>query len=1045
MQKTMINRILNKIAGDYNKKELERLEPIVRQINMIAEEYKKLSDEELQAKTPEFKSRLEKGETLDNILPEAFATVKVACTKLIGREHEVKGNKEKWFMVPYDVQLLAGIIIHQGKIAEMKTGEGKTIVATLPVYLNALSGKGVHVVTVNDYLSSRDAEWMWFLYEWLGLTIWNVVKWVPVNQRRAEYEKDITYIENSELGFDYLRDNLVKSMEERVLVRRPLNFAIIDEVDSILIDEARTPLIISEPREESTEKYQYYGRIVKSLSPCTTKKKVSKGLLHELMNEKKWGATEEDGDYYIDEKTKTAALSSRGIARLEKMLKIENLYKDIGYEEIHHIENALRAQAVYTKDKEYILQNGEVLIVDEHTGRAMPWRRFSEGLHQAIEAKEGVQIRRESRTMATITYQNFFKQYAKLAGMTGTAVTEAEEFTKIYELDVLEVTTNRPIIRVDKNDKVYFNQKGKRKFIKEQLNFYHEIGQPILIGASAIQTSEYISKLLDEVNINHYVLNAKFHEQEANIVANAGKFKSVVVATNMAWRGTDIKLEKDLNPKLAENYAKYVNKQLKDNKWVSAVIYSTREFELTMDGFKKTLDLSDEQIRQAEQQEIVTDNMRFKIKFNTKKKSATDALCEILVRPNLPESWKSSVIQKDFHYGLFILGTEKHESRRIDNQLRGRAGRQGDPGTSVFYVGLDDLLMRKMWGEKIQSLAWMLLPKDQLESLELTQKQFTSSIVRAQSQMEGRHFSIRKHLFDYDSVVNKQRQRIYLLRDTILDSEQGEKEEIQAKQKTFVANMTETLQRDIEQIIEKQIENARRMKQSTEDFLETVNKELNLQLASKDFQRLATSSYGDIAKKLPEMIKQLFLKKIKGVEEVRLYSVFKNVSLHYIDTLWVEHIDEMQYLRDKVWLMGYAQIDPLTMYKKEAYGKFQTLLYRLKVDTATTILNTDLTTPQQAEPNPHQIDQGYMQLLQQLAGSKNLQGLIKQAQVSAKEDSRSKIFEDEDGFEIFEIDDNKQSEQEIQVIDTVTNRKTRPNDPCPCGSGKKYKKCCGVK
>lgn len=538
-----MNWLLTLIGGDYNQKQIDATNPLIKQINYLYAEYDALTDEEIQNKTPEFRERLAKGETLDDLLPEAFAIAKQACKRLVGTTFKVKGNEMTWNMIPYDVQLIGGIILHQGKIAEMKTGEGKTLVAVAPVYLNALAGKGVHVVTVNDYLASRDSQWMGYVYQRLGLSVGSVVKSTNLSTRREEYEKDVTYVENSELGFDYLRDNLVKSIQERNLTWRPLNFAIVDEIDSILVDEARTPLIISQPKQEATEKYSYYAQVVNLLTPCSTKKKVSKGFIQEILSDEKSGPQEEDGDYYIDEKTKTAQLSGRGIARLEEILKVENIYQDLGYQEIHHIENALKAKAVYIKDKDYIITNGEVLIVDEHTGRTMPGRRFSEGLHQAIEAKEQVMIQRESQTMASITYQNFFKQYAKLAGMTGTASTEAEEFMKIYELEVVTIPTNKPIIRVDLNDKIYFNQKTKRNFVKDYIKFYHEIGQPILIGTADIATSEYVSRVLEKDAIVHYVLNAKFHEQEANIVSSAGKYRSVVVATNMAGRGTDIKLE----------------------------------------------------------------------------------------------------------------------------------------------------------------------------------------------------------------------------------------------------------------------------------------------------------------------------------------------------------------------------------------------------------------------------------------------------------------------------------------------------------------------
>lgn len=468
------------------------------------------------------------------------------------------------------------------------------MVAVAPVYLNAISQKGVHVVTVNDYLASRDAEWMAYVYRWLGLTVGSVIKSTPLEKRRAQYEADITYVENSELGFDYLRDNLVKTLGERNLTWRPLNYAIVDEIDSILIDEARTPLIISQPREEPTQKYSFYAQLVQALTPCSSKKKVSKGFIQEVLNDEYGVEQEEDGDYYIDEKTKTAQLSGKGIAKLESLLKVDNIYKDMGYGEIHHIENALKAKAVYIKDKDYIISNGEILIVDEHTGRTMPGRRFSEGLHQAIEAKEGVRIQRESQTMATITYQNFFKQYAKLSGMTGTASTEGEEFSKIYELEVVIVPTNRGIRRVDLNDKVYFDQRTKWRFVKDYIKFYHQMGQPILIGTADIATSEYVSRMLEREAIVHNVLNAKFHEQEANIVSRAGKYQSVVVATNMAGRGTDIKLEDGLNARIAQNYATYMIKTAKSGVEFIGKIYAEEEYSLIKQALMQNLDLQED-------------------------------------------------------------------------------------------------------------------------------------------------------------------------------------------------------------------------------------------------------------------------------------------------------------------------------------------------------------------------------------------------------------------------------------------------------------------
>ncbi|MDD2300483.1 MAG: hypothetical protein PHU69_12710, partial [Fermentimonas sp.] len=780
-----------------------------------------------------------------------------------------------------------------------------------------------------------DAQWIGYLYQWLGLTVGSVVKGVSLQRRREEYGKDITYVENSELGFDYLRDNLVQTMEKRNLMWRPLNFAIVDEIDSILVDEARTPLIISEAREEATEKYSYYANIVNLLIPCSNKKKVSKGLLNELMKDDGGKEQEEDGDYYIDEKTKTASLSGRGIAKLEEILKVENIYKDLGFEEIHHIENALKAKAVFTRDVDYIVSGGEVLIVDEHTGRTMPGRRFSEGLHQAIEAKENVSIQRESQTMATITYQNFFKQYTKLAGMTGTAATEAEEFQKIYELEVVIVPTNKDTIRVDKNDKVYFNQQAKWKFVKEYIKFYHEIGQPILIGTADIATSEYMSKILEKDAITHYVLNAKFHEQEAHIVTNAGKYQSVVVATNMAGRGTDIKLEEGLNARLAKNYAKWFTKFLKGEKNLIANLYSRVEYELTLNAIKEARELSNEEVKELERTGITQENIKISVYFNTKKKSAEEHYVTIKFSKN----GATESEEKDIHYGLFILGTEKHESRRIDNQLRGRAGRQGDPGVSVFFVALDDLLMRKMGGERIQNVAALLLNKEELSELELTQSQFTNAITRSQKEIEAWHFSSRKHLFDYDSVIDKQRTRIYHTRDEIIEAGEDEgkkKERTESYQRQFLI--------DAQEVLDNQITAAVNSEQSVSDLLEVLNKEFGLEVSEADKAEFVNLHYTTLAEVLSLRLIQYFQKMFEEINPELLFTIFRDVNLQVIDRLWVNHIDEMQQLKDKVGFMGYAQLDPLIAYKKESFEKFQELLNRIQRDTATMIMRIDFAT-----------------------------------------------------------------------------------------------------
>ena len=1047
----MFNRLTDLIWWDYNQKQINTLWPIVDKINGRYDKFESLSDDEIKSKTLEFKERLWKWETLDDILPEAFAVVKQACKRMVWEEYEVKWEKQVWNMIPYDVQLLWWIILHQWKIAEMKTWEWKTLVAAAPVYLNALSWNWVHVVTVNDYLASRDAQWIWYLYMRLWLSVWSVVKWTPLQKRREEYAKDITYVENSELWFDYLRDNLVQTMERRNLIWRPLNFAIVDEIDSILIDEARTPLIISEAREEPTEKYTYYANIVNALTPCSGKKKVSKWLLSELIND--WPKEqEEDGDYYIDEKTKTASLSWKWIAKLEKLLNVENLYKDFWFEEIHHIENALRAKAVYIRDVDYIVSNWEVLIVDEHTGRTMPWRRFSEWLHQAIEAKENVQIQRESQTMATITYQNFFKQYKKLAWMTGTAATEAEEFQKIYELEVVIVPTNKPILRVDKHDKVYYNQQIKRKFVKDYIKFYHEIWQPILIWTADIATSEYVSRILEKDAITHYVLNAKFHEQEAHIVANAGKYQSVVVATNMAWRGTDIKLEEWLNEKMSMNYAKWCAKQLKNKVALKINVYSRKEYELTIDWLKDQFEFSNEDIIKAEQSVLTKNNVKINIQTNKKKKEQTDVFAKISMQS---VEWVSESIEKDFHYWLFILGTEKHESRRIDNQLRGRAWRQWDPWVSVFFVALDDTLMRKMWWERIQAMAWMLLSKEDLAGLELTQKQFTSAITRSQKEIEAWHFSTRKHLFDYDSVIDKQRKRIYFMRDSIIEASDDEK-----KKEEWLKIAKQEFMVDSQEILNNQILTAEASGQSCWDLLIVLSKEFWLELDEKQKAEYEQMDLKTLANSLDCRLVEYFTEVWDKYDQNLLFTIFRDIHLQVIDKLWVEHIDDMQYLKDKVGFMGYAQMDPLIVYKQESFEKFELLQQNIKTDTVMKLMRIDyrkVAEQQEAQVQLLEMVQDNPELMEKLKQASKQFGWKIPVQISKNwnkvviqswgdslkkwnNDSRKMIFEDEDGIEIFDADDISENEVWEWVV-LPTRKKVRPNDLCPCWSGKKYKKC----
>jgi preprotein translocase subunit SecA len=941
-----MQRLINKIAGDWNQKTLKKFWPTVEKISQLDASWDELSDAQIQAKTAEFKERFAAGETPDDLLIEAFATVKQACKRLCGKEFEVKGHMNTWNMVPYDVQLLGGIILHQSHIAEMRTGEGKTLVATLPAYLNALTGKGVHVVTVNDYLASRDAEWMGHLYRWLGLTVGVVTKQTRQGpDRTAAYAQDITYVENSELGFDYLRDNLTVNRSERTVTQRPLNFAIIDEVDSILIDEARTPMIISQASGEPTEKYAYYAQLVTMLSPATGKKKVNKWFLKELLEETKKTDKEEEesGDYWIDEKTKTVTLSTEGIKKLERILNVENIYKELGYQEIHHIENALKAQAVYHNDKEYIIRDGEVMLVDDHTWRVMPGRRYSEGLHQAIEAKEKVTIQRESKTLATITYQHFFKLYEKLSGMTGTALTEAEEFEKIYSLPVLQVPTHRNILRVDKNDMVYFNQNAKWKAVVEYIKFYHQIGLPILIGTSSIETSELVSSILTKIALPHTVLNAKYHEQEANIVMNAGKAGSLVVATNMAGRGTDIKLADSLNPQLAVAYAQWIERSLKQGQSLSLDVYSELEFTLLIDALSVQYWLTPEQVKAAEKGEVACGTGMLKIRWNTKKKTKEEVYAELIIKV----ADEKELIEKDIHFWLFILGTEKHDSRRIDNQLRGRSGRQGDPGVSQFFVAMDDEIMRKMGGDKIQSIARLMLSQEELEEIAFTQSQFTNSIQRAQKQMEGWHFGIRKHLFEYDSVIDKQRTRIYAKRDQIskiVVEETDPDAEKTIVELTVFDEIKEFIHEVVEGIVTPYTATTPWMyAEMAEEFSQIVGAPV-LESELTGFSRsLALQDH------LIQLVDGLLTAKLQSADETITLDICKRIYLSVMDKHWVQHIDEMYYLREKVSLYGYAQIDPLVMYKKEAFDKFQRLLFTIKKETLAQVLRYNFAGQQTAQ------------------------------------------------------------------------------------------------
>ncbi len=868
---------LKSLLFDRNEKELKKLAPIVKKINEIYEEYKtKIPDQEaVLKKTEEFKERIKNGENLDSLLPEAFALVKTACSHLQGKQWQVRGKTAKWNMIPFDVQLIGGIVLHKGNIAEMKTGEGKTLVCTMPVYLNALTGKGVFVVTVNDYLAQRDSEWMGGLYEYLGLTVGTIYHNQSAEEKKQAYNSDITYGTNNEFGFDYLRDNMV--LEKDQITQKNLYYAIVDEVDSILIDEARTPLIISAPAEESTSKYNQYSRLIPQLK--------------------------ENEHYNIDEKSKSATLTEKGIAKMEELLGMENIYTEAGFTEVHHIEQALRAMACYKKDIDYIVKEDEIIIIDEFTGRLMQGRRYSEGLHQAIEAKENVEIKRESKTLATISFQNYFRLFEKLGGMTGTADTEAEEFYQIYGLDTIIIPTNKAIQRFDRPDSIFKTQKGKYLATVKKIKELHEKGQPVLVGTISVEKSEIISQLLKLNGVPHNVLNAKNHEKEAEIVEQAGKKSAVTIATNMAGRGTDIKLDEE-----AKNAG-----------------------------------------------------------------------------------------------GLFVLGTERHESRRIDNQLRGRSGRQGDPGETAFYVSLEDDLLRLFGGERMKSMMNLLnVPED----MPIETKMISRSIESAQKKVEGRNFDIRKHLVEYDDVMNIHREIIYKLRRKFLLNE----------------NQSNEIQNMLEEIIDSIVDNhtvARPKKEwNIQEIFETLNSiQENKIFSLKNLEKFENSK--EMKNFILENMKKSYEERFSILEDKNIKEqIERAVFLRANDSLWMSHIDLMSSLRENVAFSGYAQKNPLNEYKAQGYSLFMELLHNIKFNTVNTLYKIDI---EKIVPSD----------------------LLKKAEIRGIKTNKE---------EIENLKNTRALQENSNPVFTRTRHSTPlqiekigRNDPCPCGSGKKYKKCCELK
>ena len=901
--------LIEKIFGTYSSKQIKKIEPIVNKIEALADRFTKMSDAELASQTASFKQRLSAGETLDDILPEAFATVREAAWRVLGKR-------------PFRVQIMGGIILHQGRIAEMKTGEGKTLVATMPAYLNALTGEGVHVVTVNDYLARRDSEEMGKIYTFLGLKTGLIVHGQTSAEKKEAYASDITYGTNNEIGFDYLRDNMV-IYKDRV-VQRGHNFAIVDEVDSILVDEARTPLIISGPGNASDEMYGKADAFVRTLKMLKIKEKDNKNDYEDVTQ-----------DYIVDEKAKRATLTKHGIAKAEAFFGIEN-YSDLENTDLnHYVNQALHAHGVMKLDVDYVVIDGKVLIVDSFTGRIMPGRRFNEGLHQAIEAKERVKIQNENQTQATITFQNFFRLYKKLSGMTGTALTEEEEFREIYSLDVVEVPTNKPMIRKDRNDVVYKNEKGKYEAIIAQIKACNEKGQPVLVGTVSVDKSELLSKLLSRAGVKHNVLNAKYHEKEAEIVAQAGKYGAVTISTNMAGRGTDIMLGGN-----AEFLAKNELKKLG---------YSEEEIFGAM-GASENID---ERTREAR------DIYREKLAF-FKEQIA-------------PEAQKVREAG-----GLFILGTERHESRRIDNQLRGRAGRQGDPGESRFFLSLEDDLLRLFGSERIQGMVEHLgLPDDQ----PIDAKILSGTIENAQKRLEGENFNRRKNVLDYDDVMNQQRNIIYGERRRVLDGE----------------DISETIAKMIDTTIADGI--AASVDGDNGAFsVPALRKNLFWLIASTDFegdnvtaeeaQEFLSARAHDVYAKQQEV----FGEHIRELERVAL--------LTSVDRHWIDHLDAMDDLRGGIGLAAYAQRNPLNEYRLSAGDMFEAMIGEIRVDTVRMVL--------------------FSRPAQQ----------IQRVQVAKQKSAVAAAVGGEDT-------------KKRPVVKKAAEKVGR-NDPCPCGSGKKYKKCCGA-
>ena len=905
-------------ANGYSNRELKRIEPIKNKVLALDEEYGKLSDAELKAKTKEFRDRLENGETLDDILPEALATVREAAWRVLEKK-------------PYPVQIIGAIVLHQGRIAEMKTGEGKTLVACVASYLNALSGLGVHVVTVNDYLAKTQAEEMGKVHRWLGLTVGCILHGLTNEQRRAAYNCDVTYATNNELGFDYLRDNMVTHKEERV--QRAPNFAIVDEVDSILIDEARTPLIISGRGDKSTDLYAIVDRFAKTLTPTT---------VVEMDDKADQDALNETADYIIDEKSKTATITQRGVKKAEKAFNVENLMDPDNMTLLHHINQAIKANGVMKNDIDYVVKDGEIVIVDEFTGRLMMGRRFNDGLHQAIEAKEGVKIKSESKTLATITFQNFFRLYTKLSGMTGTAMTEEAEFKEIYKLDVISIPTNKPVIRIDHNDQVFSSEKGKYAAIIDKIIECHEKGQPILVGTVSIEKSELLSAMLKRKGVKHEVLNAKHHAKEAEIVAQAGKYGAVTIATNMAGRGTDIMLG------------------------------GNAEF------------LARAEMRKREiPEEIITEAIGFADTDNQEILDARKLYRELYDKYNAEVKEKAVKVKEAG--GLYILGTERHESRRIDNQLRGRAGRQGDEGESCFFLSVEDDLMRIFAGERLEN---MMRTLNVDETMPIESKLLTKIIESSQKKVEGNNFSIRKNVLNYDDVMNTQREIIYKQRSQVLDGEDLHESIL----KMMEDLITSTVDRYLVDDTVKDDWNMAGLKEHFNGWL--IGPE-DLDFTEEEIEDVSKE---DIVEALSQKAGEIYQAKEEEYGNEIMRELERVILLKVVDTKWMAHIDDMEELKKGIGLRSYGQKNPVIEYRFEGFEMFDAMVESIREDTIHMLLTVRVR--KDAMPEREQV---------------------------AKPDAPNAGAGDG------------------SFANQAKSKKVKDNDPCPCGSGKKYKKCCKAK